>query len=326
MQPTPASSGHCHFFERALARSAQGVCEVLNEELVEMEKRLVQCEENTTKTAQKAQEAENACKLVAASHAQSAQELHERAEAIEAAQRSTVAQVVEHNKMLQALTAKMASFELQAAAASPGAPSSASSNSATPQRVHPLPSGAVRQERSEQEQELMSRTATMGNLGWDEEADVLKARAVEVLQTAGASDAYESIVARTSRQTRTGSMAEIVFKSESLLWQTKVKVNAMTKIFPNARNPAWVDRRKSREELAPSRMLNALMSCCQDLEQKQEQPRVVERSNLGRCIKVGGIRFVAVSERGEITVGSQASDRYGAAAVQDLIGWGQSAR
>ena len=63
--------------------------------------------------------------------------------------------------MLQALTAKMATFELQGAAS----PASGASASSTPVRVHALPSGVVRVERSEAEQDLIQRTARMGNLG-----------------------------------------------------------------------------------------------------------------------------------------------------------------
>ena len=47
---------------------------------------------------------------------------------------------------------------------------------------------------------------------------------------------------------------------------------------------------------------------------------------MGRCVKVGGVKFFAISEQCEVTIGLQARERYEEKELSDAAGWAQAAR
>ena len=196
--------------------------------------------------------------------------------------------------------------------------------SATPQRfAAPATATSV---ASPAEAELAARTARMGRLGWDTESDILKQRAVDLLKEAGAENDTEGVTSIVNRRTLTGSMCEIIFKSEDSLYSAKRKVNARTRIMPEMKEPVWLDRAKTRTELAPARMLNALTAAVKELEESRTPQGTVERSNVGKGVRVNGRKLFAVSETCEVIVGSEARERYSPESIADCVGWAQAAR
>ena len=123
-----------------------------------------------------------------------------------------------------------------------------------------------------------------------------------------------------------GSACECVFRDAETLQEYSLKLNSLGRVMAECQAPCWMARKKSRQELAPSRVLAALQRTVGEIEAKRETPGKVERKNLGRAIKVDGRQFFAVAADGSVTVGHLAKERYTPNQIDDLCGWALAAR
>ena len=103
-------------------------------------------------------------------------------------------------------------------------------------------------------------------------------------------------------------------------------VNALGIKHPNCREELWVDRKKNHQELGPSRMLASLLSSVERLESAMAEAKTVERSNIDRSIRVGGVPLFGVSMEGGVVVSEVARRRYAEDDVKDVVAWAEAAR
>ena len=139
-------------------------------------------------------------------------------------------------------------------------------------------------------------------------------------------DEYEGLIGIVYRGSRTGSACELVFHEEQRLWAAKAALSALSRVAPGCASETWLDRKKSRTELGPSRCLQALHQCVVELEEKQDPKGTAEKSQMGKFIKVNGQRLFVVSEDCSIVAGEAAKSRYGEKAVADAMAFAQASR
>ena len=129
------------------------------------------------------------------------------------------------------------------------------------------------------------RTAIMGNLGWDTEAEELEKRCNEVLRAAALPP--EKIVAMASTRRDGGSACEILFDTSDSLEEAKIKVKASRKKFGD--KMVWLDRKRAPGD-SRNRPVRLMHRCHDFLErcecEREGGPRKVEKNTSTRTVRV----------------------------------------
>ena len=317
----PRKTVTTEMLDRALRRTAEAVTTIMAEEVAEVERRVKAVEEEHSKLTRKVDATAEALQSTMEISAQGRSEVDHRMAEHEKCLAAHVAQVAEQTVMLQQLTQRMAAME-----ASPKPAAATASQAASPGSS---PSGRPPQSQlSEEELSLRSRTARIGNIGWDATPDLLLERARKLLDDCNMKDGehYSCLTAAVYRQAGTGSACECIFKTSEDLVKAKYLVTGLSRVHPGCSSHAWVDKKKQREELVASRVLTALYNLVRTAESRREQKGVVERSQISKAIMVDGLQLFGVSTNGDVTAGHGAFQRYGEATVRDLIGWASASR
>ena len=80
-------------------------------------------------------------------------------------------------------------------------------------------------------------------------------------------------------RSRRGSACEAVVTLEQELFNARSAVNGLGHIFPGMERECWLDVKKSREQLAPSRMLTAFHGHVREWEVTRDENKVVEKKS-----------------------------------------------
>ena len=108
-------------------------------------------------------------------------------------------------------------------------------------------------------------TAILGNLGWDDKGADLLAEARRILALAGVDVAtYDGLSAMANRQDE-GSAAALVFRSPGELQKAKLLVRAVA-LNGLQGKLVWLDARKTRLELKPARIIHRAAQMLADFE------------------------------------------------------------
>ena len=148
--------------------------------------------------------------------------------------------------------------------------------------------------------------ARIGNLGWDTEADLIIARAKDVLQKAGVDDGQ---FRGLSAPRRKGSMAELVFMSAASLQAARVLVQSLQMSFPEGHGMVWLDARLERSETRPARLVHRAAEMMEDVEAKREDRLPIAKKTGGKYIELGG-RKAGFSHNGKWVFTELAKQRY----------------
>lgn len=130
--------------------------------------------------------------------------------------------------------------------------------------------------------------ARLGNLGWDTPAEVLMQRATELLESAGVPHNAVTALTPMVGKAGTGSACEAMFITENALQQAKLKTRGIRKTWVEGKS-AWLDFKKSREELAPARTIHRCAELVEDVEMR--------RPDRGEVVKNVGAKLVMVNQQ-----------------------------
>ena len=124
--------------------------------------------------------------------------------------------------------------------------------------------------------------AVIGNLGWDADEQTIEQRAVELLNSVGITpDQYENLSAMRQK----GSMAELWFKDPLSLIRARLQVRAKKQVYPDNSKPAWLDVKKSKEQLKPARMVHRIADFLEDVEKAKTTPGTITKDVVRKVIK-----------------------------------------
>lgn len=153
--------------------------------------------------------------------------------------------------------------------------------------------------------------AIMGNLGWDTPKALLLERAQAVLQEAGVDPAAYTNLVPTTGKDGTGSMAQLCFSRPDLLQSSRLAVLALGKSFSTDGQvrSVWLEAKKERAELRPSRIVHRMEDILTDIEQGRPDTVEIEKVMNGKYIKVGG-RRAGYIYKGEWKWTAWATERY----------------
>ena len=113
---------------------------------------------------------------------------------------------------------------------------------------------------------------TIGNLGWDEPPEVIEARAKELMGLLRIDDSeYEGPVAQRAK----GSLAEVWFNDPARGTQARMRCKQLKKSYVNGRT-AWLDAKKTMQELQPGRVLRRASTIMRLFEANKPEPRTIE--------------------------------------------------
>lgn len=180
--------------------------------------------------------------------------------------------------------------------------------------AHRAAAEAVRSAQEEAEARSRDLRVRMGNLGWDSEPADLVSCVTKLLNDAAVpQDAYNAMEAATG-ELGVGTAVEMYFTDETAFNKAMAAIRAQQRRLDSSQRVAWLDRKKSREELRPARQLHRLCGCLVDIgvsmhgldKSKFEKLMVTERALPGPdlCIRlpqsgrVHGLRQESVYGRG----------------------------
>ena len=128
----------------------------------------------------------------------------------------------------------------------------------------------------------LKRHAVIGNLGWDAERDVVEERAVQILTQAGVTpDSYTNLSATRDK----GSMVELWFNDPQELQRTRLTIRTLRKKFAGADKSAWLDVKKTREQLKPQRMFHRIAQFLEDIEPRKPEPSAITKDLSAKSVK-----------------------------------------
>lgn len=130
--------------------------------------------------------------------------------------------------------------------------------------------------------------ARIGNLGWDTHADILVQRASSLLESAGVPHEAVTAMVPVTGRAGTGSACEAMFVNETELLAAKMKIRGNKTNWVDGK-PAWLDYKKSMEELAPARTIHRCAELVQDVE--------LRRPDRGDVVKNAGAKLVTVNHQ-----------------------------
>lgn len=167
------------------------------------------------------------------------------------------------------------------------------------------------------EEETNPRLARIGNLGWDTESTLLYNRVKELFDEAkidwGSIEGIEPVTGRDGR----GSSAECLFTTEAALQSAKFKVRQLRKTFHDHK-AAWLDRKKSRQELAPARAIHKCYDIVVDIEARRPDSGRVEKNPGSKLLFVNGARaFFTLG--GQLRPTHVATSRYSPEELQSIV-------
>ena len=129
--------------------------------------------------------------------------------------------------------------------------------------------------------------ARIGNLGWNEKGDIIAQRAQQVLHEAGIQ--LTDFRSLTAVSVNAGSSAELIFHAPAALTAARLAVKALNKSFVDNKF-VWLDAKKERRELRPSRLVHRIADVLDDLEHSRPDTQPVEKILNGKFVKVAGQR------------------------------------
>ena len=187
---------------------------------------------------------------------------------------ATQNEVVELNRKLGELTAKLEEVQLQAVNAEAVFTGRLSQveEVASQSRSHGLPPGLPSAPAPAfQELPYESRTtAILGGLGWDNKGSELLAEANRILLLAGVeASTYEGLSAMANRADE-GSAAALIFRSPAELQKAKLLVRAANATGLQGKL-VWLDARKTRLEMKPARVIHRAAQMLSDFESNRTQ-------------------------------------------------------
>ena len=121
----------------------------------------------------------------------------------------------------------------------------------------------------------------MGNLGWDDDSEVLRTRATEVLRACGiATESYTCLGTHREK----GSMVDFRLEDPTIANDLQLKVGALRKSFLADGKKVWLSNKKTSEERKFAKVIHrAHELICQHI-----QPTRVEKVIVGKQIKIDG--------------------------------------
>ena len=158
----------------------------------------------------------------------------------------------------------------------------------TPCQANALPhSGQGRSPVNDYVPHELRKHAVIGNLGWDDDEGTIEARAKELLQAAGVPDSdYTNLYAVRAK----GSMVELWFNDPDLLQKARLTIRRLGRSFPGARKSAWLDVKKTREQLKPNRMVHRIATFLEDVERNKDQPATITKDMKDKAVNRNNIQ------------------------------------
>ena len=129
----------------------------------------------------------------------------------------------------------------------------------------------------------------VGNLGWDTDGETLKARCKEVFVAADVKPTEHSdFLAMVNRRLNTGSAVECIFHNGADFTKAAFNVKLLAKKFEGTGDrTVWLDKKKTREDLRPNRMVHRAADSLQQLELLLAE---VDRKKIERFPRDGEVR------------------------------------
>ena len=134
--------------------------------------------------------------------------------------------------------------------------------------------------------------ARIGNLGWDDDENLIVTRAKEALDQAGIKqEDYVGLCATRKK----GSLAELCFSDPVLLQKAKMSFRALKHEFVSGK-VVWLDVKKDREEMRPARVVHRITELIEEAESARDDRLPVEKVLNGKFVKLGPQRAGYVSK------------------------------
>lgn len=128
--------------------------------------------------------------------------------------------------------------------------------------------------------------AVIGGLGYDTPAETLIERAKQLLTEARIpAESYYDIKAMREGP---GSMCEMYFKEAGMLTKAKWAVSTLKKCV-HGNKPAWLDAKKTKQELRPARMVHRACEVLQSYEDSKIHKAVLSKNMIDKKVLRNGV-------------------------------------
>lgn len=164
-----------------------------------------------------------------------------------------------------------------------------------------------------------ARLARMGNLGWDDTEATLMARAQELLTSIQMLHKVVDMKPAISRQ-GTGSGVDVMWATSSDLVEAKIRIKCKGANWSG--RVVWMDRKKSRLERRPARIIHKTAEILESFEWDRPNAGRVDKNVGSKYISVDGVRMF-YTLRGALMHTVHASLRSSADEIDQIRGFAQ---